>query len=91
MKENGLRLLFVGYESGDDQILRNVKKELRTDMARRFSDDRRKLGIKIHGTFILGLSGETKETIQKAIHMQRDQPSHHPGVTCYALSGNGSS
>ncbi|HVE11128.1 MAG TPA: hopanoid biosynthesis associated radical SAM protein HpnJ, partial [Paraburkholderia sp.] len=62
MKENGLRLLLVGYESGDDQILLNIKKGLRTDIARRFSEDCRKLGIKIHGTFILGLPGETKET-----------------------------
>ncbi|MFL9896528.1 hopanoid biosynthesis associated radical SAM protein HpnJ, partial [Paraburkholderia sp. RL17-381-BIF-C] len=50
MKENGLRLLLVGYESGDDQILLNIKKGLRTDIARRFSDDCRNLGIKIHGT-----------------------------------------
>src|SRR3984893_8911639 len=49
MKENGLRLLLVGYESGDDQILLNIKKGLRTDIARRFSEDCRKLDIKIHG------------------------------------------
>jgi len=67
MKENGLRLLLVGYESGDDQILINIKKGLGTKTARRFSDDCRKLGIKIHGTFILGLPGETRETIAKTI------------------------
>ncbi len=59
MKDNGLRLLLVGYESGDDQILLNIKKGLRTDIARRFTEDCRKLGILIHGTFILGLPGET--------------------------------
>src|SRR6202045_3487078 len=67
MKANGLRLLLVGYESGDDAILHNIKKGLRTDMARRFSEDCRKLGIKIHGTFILGLPGETRETIENPI------------------------
>jgi radical SAM superfamily enzyme YgiQ (UPF0313 family) len=67
MKENGLRLLLVGYESGDDQILHNIKKGLRTDIARRFTADCRSLGILIHGTFILGLPGETAQTIQKTI------------------------
>jgi hopanoid biosynthesis associated radical SAM protein HpnJ len=72
MKENGLRLLLVGYESGDDQILHNVKKGLRTDIARRFSQDCRKLGILIHGTFILGLPGETTETIEKTINFAKE-------------------
>jgi radical SAM superfamily enzyme YgiQ (UPF0313 family) len=72
MKENGLRLLLVGFESGDDQILLNIKKGLRTDMARRFSEDCRKLDIKVHGTFILGLPGETKETIEKTIQYAKE-------------------
>jgi radical SAM superfamily enzyme YgiQ (UPF0313 family) len=68
--------LLVGYESGDDQILVNVKKGLRTDMARRFSEDCRKLGIKIHGTFILGLPGESKETIQETIRFATEINPH---------------
>jgi hopanoid biosynthesis associated radical SAM protein HpnJ len=72
MKENGLRLLLVGYESGDDQILVNIKKGLLTKTARRFSADCRKLGIKIHGTFILGLPGETHETIEKTIEYAKE-------------------
>ncbi len=67
MKDNGLRLLLVGYESGNDQILHNIRKGLRTDIARRFTSDCRKLGITIHGTFILGLPGETAETIRETI------------------------
>jgi hopanoid biosynthesis associated radical SAM protein HpnJ len=72
MKDNGLRLLLVGYESGDDDILHNIKKGLRTDIARRFTADCRKLGIVIHGTFILGLPGETQETIQKTIEFAKE-------------------
>jgi len=72
MKENGLRLLLVGYESGDDKILVNIKKGLLTNTARRFSEDCRKLGIKIHGTFILGLPGETRETIEKTIRYAKE-------------------
>jgi len=92
MKENGLRLLLVGYESGDDQILLNIKKGLRTDIARRFSDDCRKLGIMVHGTFILGLPGETQETIAKTIAFAKEINPHtiqvslaapYPGTRLY--------
>ena len=55
MKEGGLRLLLVGYESGNQQILINIKKGMRVDFARRFTKDCHELGIVIHGTFILGL------------------------------------
>ena len=92
MKENGLRLLLVGYESGDDQILLNIKKGLRTDIARRFSEDCRTLGIKVHGTFILGLPGETEETIEKTIEYAKEINPHtiqislaapYPGTRLY--------
>ena len=72
----GLRLLLVGYESGDDQILHNIKKGLKTDIARRFNADCHKLGIKIHGTFILGLPGETRETIEKSIEFAKEINPH---------------
>src|SRR6266516_2223057 len=35
MKEGGLRLLLVGYESGNQQILFNIKKGMRIDVAKR--------------------------------------------------------
>ncbi len=76
MKENGLRLLLVGYESGDNQILVNIKKGLRTDIARRFADDCHALGITVHGTFILGLPGETHETIAKSIEFAKEINPH---------------
>jgi hypothetical protein len=67
MAENGLRLLLVGYETGNQQILVNIKKGMRIDVAKQFTKDCHALGIKIHGTFILGLPGETVETIQETI------------------------
>lgn len=68
LKANGLRLLLVGYESGNQQILNNIKKGVRLDIAREFSRNAKELGITIHGTFILGLPGETPETIRETIH-----------------------
>jgi hopanoid biosynthesis associated radical SAM protein HpnJ len=67
LKDNGLRLLLVGYESGNQQILYNIKKGMRIEVAKQFTKDCHELGIAIHGTFILGLPGETKETIQETI------------------------
>ena len=61
--------MLVGYESGNQQILHNIKKGMRVDVAKRFAKDCRELGITIHGTFILGLPGETQrrsETIEFA-------------------------
>ena len=67
LRDNGLRLLLVGYESGNQQILHNIKKGMRVDVAKRFAKDCRELGVRIHGTFIFGLpGGETKETIKFA-------------------------
>ena len=44
MKEAGCRLLIVGYESGDPQILKNIKKGATVDMAQRFTANCKKLG-----------------------------------------------
>ena len=72
LKDSGLRLLMVGFESGSDAILRNARKGADTDMARRFMGDCRSLGIAVHGTFMLGLPGETSETIRESITFARE-------------------
>jgi hopanoid biosynthesis associated radical SAM protein HpnJ len=76
LRDNGLRLLLVGYESGNQQILYNIKKGMRVDVARRFTKDCHELGITVHGTFILGLPGETKETIEETIRFATDINPH---------------
>jgi len=67
MKEAGCRLLIVGFESGDEQILRNIKKGATVEAARRFTENAHKLGLVIHGDFIVGLPGETRESLRKSI------------------------
>jgi hopanoid biosynthesis associated radical SAM protein HpnJ len=76
LRDNGLRLLLVGYESGNQQILYNIKKGMLIDVARRFTKDCHELGITIHGTFILGLPGETKETIEETIRFATEINPH---------------
>jgi radical SAM superfamily enzyme YgiQ (UPF0313 family) len=72
MKEAGCRLLIVGYESGDPQILKNVKKGATVERARQFTKDCKKLGLLVHGDFILGLPGETKESIRRTIDFAKE-------------------
>ncbi len=72
MADAGARLFIVGFESGDDQILKNIKKGATVEMARTFMKNCKKVGIKVHGDFIIGLPGETKETIQKTIDFAKE-------------------
>src|SRR5918911_900206 len=84
LRDNGLRLLLVGYETGNQQILNNIKKGMRVDIARRFTKDCHELGITIHGTFILGLPGETKETIEETIRFATEINPHTVQVSLAA-------
>jgi radical SAM superfamily enzyme YgiQ (UPF0313 family) len=65
---------------------------MRIDVARRFTKDCHELGITIHGTFILGLPGETKETIEETIRFATEVNPHtiqvslaapYPGTELY--------
>jgi hopanoid biosynthesis associated radical SAM protein HpnJ len=76
LKANGLRLLLVGYESGNQKILHNIKKGLLVSVAKRFAKDCHELGIVVHGTFILGLPGETLETIEETLEFAKEVNPH---------------
>ena len=92
LKANGLRLLLVGYESGNQKILNNMKKGVRLDFARKFTQDCHDLGILIHGCFIVGLPGETRDTIKETMAyakeidpktIQVSLPATYPGTFLY--------
>lgn len=72
LKENGLRLLTVGFESGNQTILNNIRKGISVEGARRFARAAKEAGVLIHGTFILGLPGETRETMEETIRFARE-------------------
>ena len=71
-KDAGLRLFLVGYESGNDETLTRIKKGVTTDEMRRFTKSCHKAGVVIHGTFILGLPVETRETIEQTIRFAQE-------------------
>jgi len=95
MKECGLRVLMVGYESGNEEILNRVKKGINIEEAKQFTRNCHDLGIKIHGTFILGLPIETRETIEQTINyakeldifsLQVSLAAPYPGTELYDLA-----
>ena len=95
LKDCGLRLLLVGYESGNQSILERVKKGVTIPEAKQFTQHCRDLGLTIHGTFILGLPNETKETIEETIRfaieldvfsIQVSLAAPYPGTELYELA-----
>jgi radical SAM superfamily enzyme YgiQ (UPF0313 family) len=92
LRDNGLRVLLVGFESGNQEILHRIKKGLKLEMAREFMKNCHKLGIKVHGTFIIGLPVETPETVRETIEFAKELDPHtiqvsiaspYPGTVLY--------
>jgi len=94
MREAGLRHVVVGFESGNEQILKNIKKGVTKAQAIEFTRNCKKLGLSVHGAFIMGLPGETRETIRETIEfakcldlnsIQASLASPYPGTEFYDL------
>jgi radical SAM superfamily enzyme YgiQ (UPF0313 family) len=67
MKKAGARLFCVGIESGDQAVLDSIRKNIRLEQIKNFFADAKKAGILIHGCFLVGNPGETKETLSKTL------------------------
>ena len=92
LRDNGLRLLLVGFESGNQEILDGIRKGIKLEVARKFMENCRKLGITVHGTFIIGLPNESQETIEETIRFACEVSPHtiqvsiaapYPGTELY--------
>jgi len=94
MRDCGLRHVVVGFESGNAQILKNIKKGVTKEQALQFAKDCKKLGLSIHGAFIMGLPGESRETIAETIQFAKEMDldsiqaslaSPYPGTEFYNM------
>ncbi len=74
MAQAGNRLISWGIESGNEQILKHARKGAYPDKAERALIWARKAGIMNWGYFIIGLPGETKETIRDTIDFSKKLP-----------------
>jgi radical SAM superfamily enzyme YgiQ (UPF0313 family) len=62
----------VGYESGNEEILTRIKKGVTLGEMRRFTKACHQAGVVIHGTFILGLPVETRQSIENTIRFAQE-------------------
>lgn len=67
MARAGCWFISWGIESGNEEILKHAHKGVYPDRARHAMGLSRKAGIKNWGYFIIGLPGETEETIRQTI------------------------
>lgn len=69
MKKAGCRLIIPGFESGDQEILNNIRKGIKIEQSRLFMQNARKAGLLVHGCFMVGNKGETKASMQKTLEL----------------------
>ena len=65
MKDAGCRLLVCGYESGNQDVLDEIKKGITLEQSKAFAENARKLDIKVFGCFMIGLTGDNLKTIEE--------------------------
>lgn len=63
----GLHLVAFGFETGDAELLKATRKGASLEQGRRAAEWARRAGITVMGYFLMGLPGETRETLQSTI------------------------
>jgi radical SAM superfamily enzyme YgiQ (UPF0313 family) len=72
LKQAGLRLLCVGFESGDQSVLDAINKKMTVDQYYAFRDAARQAKVLVHGCFIAGNPGETLGSLSKTLKLAKD-------------------
>ena len=75
LKRAGLRLLCIGFESGDQAVLNGKRKAIKVERFHQFREDARRAGVLAHACFMAGGPGETRESLAKTLALaQRLNP-----------------
>ncbi len=69
MKKAGCRLIIPGIESGNQQILDNIKKGTKVEQFQPYIDNAKKAGLLVHACYMVGNQGETKQTMQDTLDL----------------------
>ena len=71
LSEAGCYRVTFGIESGNEQILGNIRKDITLKMARNAVRWAKSCGMEVFGYFMLALPGETVQTMQDTIDLSR--------------------
>jgi len=74
MKSAGWWMIAYGCESGDDRVLEMNKKEATVDQARKAIRWTKEAGIKSWGYFMLGMYGDTRNSMEKTVELSLSEP-----------------
>ena len=74
MKEAGLWMISFGLESGSDAVLAGAGKRISVARSRSAVDMAHAAGIRTSGHFILGLPGETPQTMNQTLELALELP-----------------
>ncbi len=88
MREAGCARLFFGLESGDDRILRTMKKQATFAEGKAAVNLAGRNGLKTGAFFILGYPGETNESLTRTVNASSELPLDYLSYTVpYPLPG----
>ncbi len=65
MRKSGCRLVTVGFESNDQDVLDGMKKGAKVSKYYRFAKDARKAGLLVHGCIMVGNPGDTPKKLEE--------------------------
>jgi anaerobic magnesium-protoporphyrin IX monomethyl ester cyclase len=88
MKSAGCARIYFGIESGNDQILKLMKKQITTAQARQAVEAAHRAGLEVGAFFILFYPGESDETVLDTLRFAGSLPLDYLGLTMpYPLPG----
>jgi len=98
MKSAGCHYIIYGIESGNQEILNKIKKEISISQIKNTIRTTKKVGLKTYGLFIMGFPYETDNTIRETINLAKELPLDYatfnlliplPGTEIFELTEKG--
>ena len=91
MKRAGCNWIGFGIESGSQKMLDVMRKNVKVEQIKKAIELARKAGMEVTGTFIIGMPGETRETVKETVNFCKEMgiynemffPVPYPGTQLY--------